>query len=519
MAAERMTVEGLLTHRQGFGLATATPVQRAICRVSDGLPLGDLWGFEEVRQAFGGRRPPERAPKLLCVLAAIRTAKSIIAAARSFVASQNCDLSQLSPGDQVRVPVVATERDTAGAVFKHVSDTAIASPLLRAMLMGDPTADTVTLKHPSGRPIEIKVSALSKAGSTLVGRWLAGCVFDEAPRMVGEAEGVKNLDDNMQAVAGRILPGGQIMLIGSPWAPFGPVYDLVEQRFGKPDEDVVVIRGTGPLMNPVYWTPERCERLRTSNLGTDRQAYRTDVLGEFADPEEALFSSEAIIDATRKELERGPEPGLFYVAAMDPGGRASAWTLVVVACTGVKGWGHPTYSVVVAKQWMGSSSKPLQPRLILEQIAKALAPYAIDTIFTDQFAYEALNDVAYEFGLGLVGTQVQANERLQHVEAIRATLHEGRLELPPEPYLRTDLIRTRKRVTSNGVTIQYPQSGDGRHCDYVPALGLALVNPPPLPAVNDNDGRQRDPLMEKILQEERARAEQPMGGHVQRLMG
>jgi hypothetical protein len=168
---------------------------------------------------------------------------------------------------------------------------------------------------------------------------------------------------------------------------------------------------------------------------------------------------------------------------------------------------------------MGSAANPLKPRIVLSEIAQALGPYGVDTIFTDQFAYEALNDLAYEFKVGLVGTQVQAAERLQHVEAIRAALHENRLEVPPDPYLRTDLLRTRKRVTSNGVTIQYPQSGDGRHCDYVPALGLAMMNPPQLPAANDNADGGRDAVFDKILADERRRASDPFSVHVTRLAG
>jgi hypothetical protein len=515
----QMTLEGIVTHPKGYGLTKATPVQRAICRVSEGYALGDLWQDEDVQRCLGGNKPPERAPRIIVVLGAIRGGKSIFAAGRSVVASQTCDLSGLSPGDEVRIPMVATEKDTAGQVFSHVANTALASPVLRGLMVGEPTADSVHFKHPSGRHIEIKVAALGKAGSTLVGRWLGGAVFDEAPRMVGEDDGVRNLDDNIQAVAGRILPGGQILLIGSPWAPFGPIYDLVEQRFGKPDEDIVVIRATGPMLNPSYWTPARCERYRLSPLVKERMMYRTDVLGEFADPEDSMFSSEALVKNTRADAVRPAEDGMHYVAAMDPGGRASAWTLVVVGCTGSKGYGRPTYSVVLAKQWMGSAANPLKPRIVLSEIAQALGPYGVDTIFTDQFAYEALNDLAYEFKVGLVGTQVQAAERLQHVEAIRAALHENRLEVPPDPYLRTDLLRTRKRVTSNGVTIQYPQSGDGRHCDYVPALGLAMMNPPQLPAANDNADGGRDAVFDKILADERRRASDPFSVHVTRLAG
>ena len=517
MAARSVTIEGLLTSPDGFGLSTATNVQCAICRVSDGLPLAELWDDEEVRRAFGEVQPLESVPAILVVLAAIRCAKSMIAAARTIVAARTCNLDGLAPGDLVRVPIVSLDKRGAEAVFSHVVGTMLRSKQMRRWLCSEPTGDSVFIRHESGREIEVCVTAMAKSGGTLVGTWLGGAVFDEAPRMAGESDGVKNLDDSLSAVAGRIREGGQIMLIGSPWAPFGPVYELVEKHFGKPTRDIVVVRGTGPNLNPVYWTPERCERLRTSSLSSDRRSHQTDVLGEFADAEEALFSNEAILAATRAEAVRLPERGVHYVAAMDPGARASAWTLVVLGCTGARDWGQPVYSVVLAKQWLGSSQQPLQPRKVLREMAVELAPYSVEMVYTDQFACDALSDIAFEFGLGLHGAHVNAAYRMQMVTAVRDALHEERLELPPDQYMRTDLVRTKKKVTQNGVTIHYPQSGDGRHCDYVPALGLAMMNPPPLPTQVVERGAEDDPYYERVMKE--LRQKQQDGAYVSAAKG
>ena len=83
------TLELLLTSHHYFGLETATPVQRAVCRAIDGLPLGELWKDRDVRAAFGNCKPPSGlgrvlAPLELLLLAGIRSAKSLIAAACAF---------------------------------------------------------------------------------------------------------------------------------------------------------------------------------------------------------------------------------------------------------------------------------------------------------------------------------------------------------------------------------------------------------------------------------------------------
>lgn len=413
----------------------------------------------------------------------------MIAGAAAICASQNVDLSRCSAGDEVRVPVLSTDKDAARVVFTHIVGNMQAKPALRGILIGEPTADSIMVRHPSGRPIEIKVTALSRAGSTLVGRWLAACIFDEAPRMVGSDDGVLNLDDALAAISGRML--GPIIMIGSPWAPFGPVYNRVQESFGKPSKSIVVVRAPGPAMNPVYWTPERCEELRERNP----VAHRTDVLGEFADPEEALFSSIELEAATRAgPMVLPSEKGVHYAAAMDPATRGNAWTLIIVKCCGTGGASGSMllFEVALARQWVGSKAKPLRPDAVLGEIAEECAKYSIHTVVSDQHAIDAVQDLAQNHGISVIEHAWNAENRLAGAENVRLLIAEGCLRLPPDPVLRTDLLTAKKRVTQNGVTLVLPKSSEGRHCDYLPALASVFVYPPDLP---DEETAAVDELM------------------------
>ena len=78
-----MNLETVLTSASGFGLSQASPLQRAICRIADGLPLADLADDPDVANALAcdasalpGSLPPE-----LYVLSGIRCGKSLLAAA------------------------------------------------------------------------------------------------------------------------------------------------------------------------------------------------------------------------------------------------------------------------------------------------------------------------------------------------------------------------------------------------------------------------------------------------------
>lgn len=380
-------------------------------------------------------------------------------------ATQICDLSKLGAGEVPRVSVVSLTRDLAAVVFRHIVGNILARPSLKALVVGEPSSDTITLRHPTGRPVEIKVVAGSRAGASLVARWSAGCIFDEAPRMIGADEGVVNYDDARAAIIGRLLPGAQLISIGSPWAPHGPIYDRVTEHWGKPTQQLVVIRAPAPALNPIWWTPERCAALKEA----DPVAYQTDVLAEFADAEETLFPAKLIEQSTRSEPGDIPfEPGHEYVAAMDPATRNNAWTLAIATRTG------RTKRIVCVRQWQGSRVQPLRPKQVLGEAALACKDYGLDWAYTDQHAADALRDIAEDAGLDLIIEEWTARNRVEAFSALQAEMAEGFVELPPDSLVAKDLKVVKRRAIQNGVTIVLPQTSDGRHADYAVVVAKAL---------------------------------------------
>lgn len=484
LAAE-WTTEALLTHPDAAHLTTATPVQRAICRMLDGIDLGDLWDDAQVRLAFSGAKPPPIQPRTAIVLCGTRGAKSLISACKAVRSSLFCDLDGLGDGDEVMTPVLATSLKNARAIFSHVKALCY-SKAVRGRLLGEPKGESLSLAHiATGREVEISCTAASKHAGNLVSRWLATCIFDEAPRLAGEEEGKLNLDDARRAIPDRIRPGGIEGLIGSPWAPYGPVFDLVRDHEGRPNEDVMIVRATAPMLNPIWWTPERVEKLRLSKDPKDQFSYQTSCLAQFADPENALIPTELLAQATDKgwlekpSLENDP---YHYVAAMDPATRGNAWTLVVFRCVGVDANGRHKLEQVRAEQWVGRPKDPLSPKKTLEEIKLILAQYDLAEVMTDQLALDFIADIAESIGLAVLGYHVGPDDKMLMCEQIRQALVESRLSLLDCRQQFADLQRVKKRPTTNGVTIQFPVSGDGRHSDFVPAVGLCMLFPPDPPA-------------------------------------
>jgi hypothetical protein len=504
------TLETLLCEPEWFGLTTASPVQRAICRVSDGLPVGELATDPDVIAAFGGEQAVAALPRTRCaelvLLAAIRCGKSLICAAAGVRAALSCDVSICGPGDVPRVSIVSLDKNTALQTWNHVRGRIEKSPKLSAMLIGKPTAFALKLRHPSGIPIEICVVAGSRAAGTLVARWSAGVILDEAPRMLGEEDGVVNIDHARAAVAGRLLPGAQVFMPGSPWAPFGPVYDLYDKHFGKPSPHLVVVHATGPQMNPFVWTPAACEELKQRKP----DAYETDCMARFLDPESGLFASWELEECRRDgPLEQPARTGRYYSAAIDPATRGNAWALVILECCGPRADGAMCYSVALAKQWVGSTSKPLSPQEVFGEMAAIMKPYGLTTAYTDQWAADALVELAAHSGLWLTPETVMGPLKLEMMMTLRGHVANRTIDLPPLLTLMRDLASVKKKVTQTGVQIVYPQTGDGRHCDFAPAVGLALRHPPRIPDADPlpQPGTYERAILDAMAAKEAARLE------------
>jgi hypothetical protein len=481
-----ITLEALFTSRNGFGITTASPLQRAVCRASDGLPLDDLWACAEVRAAFGEQldektgnvirtgTQPTTAPKTMCVISGIRAAKSTLAAAKVYQCSQIVDLEKagVRPGDEVRIPVLSTGKDSARATFTHISGAIMASPVLRKSVIGEPTADTLWLKHPSGFPIEVKVTALSRYGSNVISRWFAGIVFDEAPRMSSDGDFVLNLTEARRAAAGRILPNGQEWLIGSPYVPEGPVYDLVAAYEGHPNSSIIVVRAPGPAMNPYYWTPERCADLKVR----DPVAHRTDVLAKFMRHPDSLFDPDSIAACSgEREPFEGINRGQYYEAYLNPSERSAHWSLIIATCHGMGGPQGVSPMLHVVDSWTIAKGSAAER---IHWLAEKLAPFKLDLVNSVCDVNDTLDDLAQ--GYGIIIAPIDQPDRLKSAEKVSAPLDHKTISLPPDPLLRSELISARRRVTATTQSLYLPVMND-RAGDFVPLISLLCEHPPEPP--------------------------------------
>jgi hypothetical protein len=474
----------MLTSPQFFGLTTATPLQRAACRIVDGIPLGELAHDPDVTAAVGGvsalaALPVGTRPFRVELYSGIRTAKSLITAACAVRASQSVDISHLRAGETPRIAVVSLDMDKARVVLDHLVGTILARPALKLLLAAEPSGDSVLLRHPSGRVVEIKVVAGARAGGSLVARWLLGAIFDEGPRMLSAEDGaVVNLTDGINAVEGRIVDGGQVLIVGSPYAPWGECYDSVREHWGKPSRHRVVLKAPAFVLNPVWWTPERCTDLKARNP----RAYKTDVLGEFADAATQAFDSELIARALEPTgiVEAVGEPvGVLDDAGGGDDAVASAVVQMVRRRPG-KRWeidetlpdGGIVYRLragqrvplpaedskpfAMIRGWLvfdGEPRKDLSWDAVVEKIAAHWQQLGVKRSYGDQFQSRPLTSALGRVGIHHTKLQWTQDSKIEALARARVLFRDGGLRIAggdETAKIRDELVRLEIKPTAAG---------------------------------------------------------------------
>src|SRR5579863_10008077 len=106
--AATVSLERLLTDARAFGLA-ASDLQRAIARAADGRPIVKALAADACSRHFGcapsslGRT----FPRVVVVVAGVRSGKSVLACAAALTRALTCDLAALMPNEVARGVIVA----------------------------------------------------------------------------------------------------------------------------------------------------------------------------------------------------------------------------------------------------------------------------------------------------------------------------------------------------------------------------------------------------------------------------
>jgi hypothetical protein len=271
-------------------------------------------------------------------------------------------------GERGMVLILARDKDQAKVVFGYIAGILGAVGALKQMVLRQ-TADEIDLIN--GITIAVKTSDYRAVrGVTIV-----CCICDEVA--FWDSQGVNPDKEIFQALrpAMATVPAAKLLVISSPYAKYGVLFEAHRQHYGREDTPVLVWQSETRVMNSNI-----SQDMIDAEMEADPEAARSEWFAQFREDVEAAFSLESIeacVIPGRSELL--PAQNLSYVAFTDPsGGRHDAFTVAIAHRSGDKA------VVDLVRGWKA----PLDPSEVVKECAEVLRPYRIKTVTGDAFAGE-----------------------------------------------------------------------------------------------------------------------------------
>lgn len=323
------------------------------------------------------------------------------------------------------------------------------------------------------RPILFKTLTCSISA---VSGWTIICALcDEASKWLNEETGRNPAEEVISSLKPCMssMPNARLFVSSSPMGKLDMHAKLFDIGETKEQQTAFCETWVG---NPTI------DEARTHELERDEAKWAREYAAIPLEDTESGILTSVQLDAkftTRLEPEEyPPEEGLTYVAAMDPATRGNAWTLVVASRRRGND-GTLRNTIVLAHEWKGTRSNPLDPDTVLGEIAEIVGAYRVSAVVTDQFASDALQSIARRHDLWLIVEPQTVGSKLRMFDDFARKVSDGQVELPPKEtsgrQLRQDILNTKKRLTANGMSIQYADTPDGRHADYAPSVASVMA--------------------------------------------
>lgn len=384
---------------------------------------------------------------------------------------------EVAPGEHVAAIIIAPKRKLAKQAFSMVKGYVEASPILRAALVGEPTGESLTLRRPDGLLVDIMVAVADKGGASARSRTLVFCGLDEASFFSSEGAAV-NDEDIFSAAIQRVVPGGQLWIVSTPWIEEeGVLEGFIKRDRGKHINSLVASRVGTRLLNPT-WDPdgsiERTERARPGGAeNADREILALPLpkgsRSYFSTTDIALALQKLVPVAQPEEVGAGADIGhadggdnsALNIAARFEGGLFGA--LCNLELAGGNGQKTSDTYEAFARQLVAHRCATVAADVHYKETFKeTLGAYNI------QFVDAASKDRVYAGTRTLLVEQRLALGSLP--EAIREGIAEQLRSIVSTPLGngRFKITAPRRKVGDMGVSISLG------HCDSVSALTLSL---------------------------------------------
>jgi hypothetical protein len=257
--------------------------------------------------------------------------------------------------------------------------------------------------------------------------------------------------------------GGKLIILSSPYAQAGALYDLHRRHFGQDESDVLVWQASAPEMNPTL--PADYLRRMAQD---DPEAYRSEVLGEFRAGVSTLFDPDVLAACVADGVhERAPQPARQYWSFVDPasGSGKDAFAMAIAHAEGA------TAVLDVLRAWR----PPFNPSGVIAEVSELLKGYGLRETTGDRYAPGFVSEGFRGHGIRYVPSE--KDRSTLYLELVPA-VNSGRVRLLDNGELMRELRGLQRRRGPSGK--DKVDHVPGAHDDRANAVAGALVAVPVL---------------------------------------
>jgi hypothetical protein len=394
-----------------------------------------------------GRTTPPREPvREALFVVGRRGGKSRFAAAVGVhAASQH--YPQRAPGERAIVGIAASDREQARVVHGYTvapfSKHATLKPLVAHRSRWQAMRALVTRETRWGLDLATGVSVeVSTANFRRIrGRTFATAVCDEVAFWQDET-GASPAGEILTAIRPALATlGGPLILITTPYAKRGVVWDLYSKFYGVNDAPVLVWKAPSRTMNPLL-----DERIIAEAYERDEAAAAAEYGAQFRDDVASFVTAEAlrrVVVSGRTELPPMPNE-CDHVAFTDPAGGSGSdsFTLAI---------GHgevdDTERVIAVLDCVREVRPPFSPEAVVQEFAAMLDAYRITEVHGDAYAGTWPSEAFQRAGIRY---RVSAKSRSEVYRDFLPALNSQRIELLDHQRLLNQLGGLERRIGPSG---------------------------------------------------------------------
>lgn len=343
-------------------------------------PLADE---QAIYEACTGRTVwPTWQSRLVALIVGRRGGKSYVTAIIGIFLAL-CRGYQLKLGTRGMVMILAKDKEQAGVIRGYIQ-AFLKTPPLRGFLEAEPTQKLIELTN----GVTIEVRAVSEAGTR--GYTVVAVLADEIAFWPTDTTSAKQDKKVLRALRPAMLgvKGSMLVMLSSPYARRGELFEAHEKAFGKNDEQRYFVWQADTLTMRPTDDPDVLDEIR-DEYADDPDNARAEYGAQFRQDLESVFNK-TTLDAVcgAGVAEHGYREGAGpYRAFVDPsGGSADSYVVAVAHDETTLEAGEPVTTAVLDRvvEWR----PPFDPAEVSKAAAEVVKSYGVTLVTGDAYAGE-----------------------------------------------------------------------------------------------------------------------------------